>query len=95
MEKEEEKKINIYPILFFSILIYFLYLEINPKIRGIWLRKGDDNRLNITLNGLKNFILYPFKNIKMWLPNMWDMNVFVAIPIISSLGYLLTEYYKK
>lgn len=95
MENEEGNKVNTYPILFFSILIYFLYLEINPKIRGIWLRKGDDNQLHITLKGLKNFIIYPFKNIKMWLPNMWDMNIFVAIPIISSFSYLLTEYYKR
>lgn len=95
MDNEERKKVNIYPILFFSVLIYFLYLEINPKIRGIWLRKGDDNQLHITLNGLKNFILYPFKNIKMWMPNMWDMNVFVAVPILGSLGYLLIEYFNR
>ena len=62
MENEEANKVNTYPILFFSILIYFLYLEINPKIRGIWLRKGDDNQLHITLKGLKNFIIYLTRN---------------------------------
>lgn len=93
MDEEKSKKINKYCILFLSILVYFLYLEINPKIRGIWLRRSDNNQLHISLNGLKNFIVYPFKNIKMWLPNMWDMNVFVSVPIISSLTYLLIKYF--
>lgn len=92
---KEGKKIYLSNIFFFSLVIYILYLEINPKIRGIWLRKGDDNKLNITFNGLKNFIMYPIKDKRMWFPKMWDMNIFISVPIISTLCYHILDYWKR
>jgi hypothetical protein len=96
-EKEEiiKKKSYFNFILLLSIFIYFLYLEINPKIRGIWLRKGDDNKLSFTLAGIKNFVLYPFKDRRMWFPKMWDMNAFVSIPLLTGTLYLIVEYFNR
>ena len=72
-----------------SIIIYLLYLEINPKITGIWLRRDSTNTLRLTFNGLWNFIIYPFKNIKMWNINLWDINVFISIPLLFFTIYSL------
>jgi hypothetical protein len=71
-----------------STIIYILYLEINPKITGIWLRKDYTDKLVFTPNNLKDFFLYPFRNKRMWLPNIWDMNPYISIPILT--GSLLT-----
>tara|TARA_B100001094_G_C17815941_1_gene616105 strand:- start:15 stop:314 length:300 start_codon:yes stop_codon:yes gene_type:complete len=92
---KEGRKIYLSNIFFVSLIIYFLYLEINPKIRGIWLRKGDDNKLMITFNGLKNFIMYPIKDIRMWFPKMWDMNIFISVPILSCISYNIIDYWNR
>ena len=94
-DEEMEKKFHFGFIVILSVFIYLLYLELNPKITGIWLRKGDDNKFKITLSGLKDFIMYPFKQKKMWLPNLWDMNFFVSIPIISGSIYFMKEYFNR
>ena len=78
--KSKDKHIGL--SIFLSILIYLLYLEINPKITGIWLRRDYTNTLRLTLNGLWGFITYPLKNIKMWNFNVWDINVFISIPFL-------------
>lgn len=44
--KSKDKHIGL--SIFLSILIYLLYLEINPKITGIWLRRDYTNTLRLT-----------------------------------------------
>jgi hypothetical protein len=80
-KNNDKEKQKIIPLIL-SIIIYLLYLELNPKITGIWLRRDSENCLRITFNGLWKFIKYPFQNIKMWYPNLWDMNVFISIPLL-------------
>ena len=45
-------------------LIYFIifisYLELSPKLGNVWLRKGVDNSLNLSLGGLVSFFTKPF-----------------------------------
>lgn len=84
------KKFTLVNIL--SIIIYIIYLEIDPKITGIWLRKNSKNVYTISLKGLKDFFLYPLREYRMWYPNMWIANVFISIPIISSIIYTINEY---
>jgi hypothetical protein len=57
--------------------IFVLYLELNPSMGNIWIR---DN--HFTPRGIINVIIYPLKNIRMWYPDMWDINFFIWI-----LGY--------
>ena len=70
-----------------SFIIYLLYLEINPKITGIWIRKDSFNNNIISIGSLWNFIIYPFKEIKLWYPSLWDLNIFISIPLITGLIY--------
>ena len=81
--KEDFKFYNIVINILISCAVYLSYLELNPKITGIWLRRDSSNRYRLSLGGLKDFILFPFKNYRMWYPSMWDMNIFISIPTIS------------
>jgi len=80
--------------VFVSTVIYLLYLELNPKITGIWLRRDSSNILRITWNGLWGLMVYPFKNRLMWMPSLWDMNVYIAVPLISLVVYTCIHYFK-
>ena len=77
----------------FSILIYLIYLELNPKITGIWLRKDSYNNTIISLGSLWNYILYPFKEIKLWYPKFWDLNIFISVPIITVTLLVIKKIY--
>jgi hypothetical protein len=92
-ETENSKDSKILVITFIATVIYVLYLEINPKITGIWLRKDHNNRVVLALHNLKDFFAYPFKEYRMWKPNMWDMNPYISIPIITSSIYFIKKYY--
>lgn len=94
-ENNKDTDSQILLITFLATIIYLLYLEINPKITGIWLRKDSSNKIVLALHNLKDFFAYPFKEYRMWKPNMWDMNPFMAIPIITSSIYFIKEYYHK
>uniref|UniRef100_A0A6C0EK99 Uncharacterized protein n=1 Tax=viral metagenome TaxID=1070528 RepID=A0A6C0EK99_9ZZZZ len=77
-----------------SFSIYLVYIEINPKIRRIWLRKNSNNNFFISLSSLWNYSMYPFKEIKLWYPSMWDLNIYISIPIITGLLSVVNEYVK-
>ena len=76
-----------------SFFIYLGYLELNPKITGIWLRRDSNNNFFIALSSLWNYVLYPFKEIKLWYPNMWDLNIFISVPLTTGLLYGIRRYY--
>lgn len=91
MEKEEEKE-DIKMILLISIVFYLLYLELNPKLTGIWLRIGSNNRYYLNLKGLINFFLYPFREKKVWNPLMWDLNPYISISLLTIGLYIIKKY---
>ena len=61
-EIEQSKYKKILFINLISIILYILYLEINPRITGIWLRKNSKNNYRISLGGLKDFFLFVFNH---------------------------------
>ena len=77
---------------FFSFMLYLLYLEINPRLTNIWLRKDSDNIRRLSLGGLKDFLLYPLKEYRVWYPQLWDLNVFVSVPLISFTINIFKDY---
>ena len=48
---------------------YVGYLELCPSMGNIWWRDG-----HFSPKGIYNCVFYPFKNIRMWWPDMWDIN---------------------
>ena len=76
----------------FSLFIFIIYLEINPKLGGIWLRYDSSNQLILSPTGIYNMIVYPFKNIQMWYPQNWDINAFIFTGLLT---YILTYFNNK
>lgn len=70
-----------------SIFFFILYLELNPKLGGIWLRYDSNNELVLSLQGIYNMIIYPFKNFTMWYPQNWDINFFMFTGLLTIFIY--------
>ena len=74
-----------YTILIVLITLGFLlYIQFSPGMGQIWIRNG-----NFMPMGAFNLMIYPFKNIRIWMPNVWDINYPMWILIgTSSLNIL-------
>ena len=51
---------------------YLAYIQFSPKMGKIWWRNG-----NFTPMGAVKLIVYPFQQIEMWKPRLWDINYFM------------------
>ena len=60
--------------LIFSTLFFLSYIQFSPKMGNIWWRNGYFRPL-----GAVKLMIYPFKNYKMWLFELWDINYFIWI----------------
>ena len=97
MEQGQENFQYQYYILlnFVSFLLYLAYIEFNPKLSNIWLRKDSLGIRRISLGGLKDFLLYPLSEYRVWYPNLWDLNVFISVPLISvGLNFIINYIYR-
>ena len=73
--------ISSYLILIFLTIIWILYLEINPKIRGIWLRPNSDGVFVFCPIGIINLMKAPLINRHLWNINLLDINYFTFVII--------------
>jgi|DEB0MinimDraft_10_1074344.scaffolds.fasta_scaffold82060_2 hypothetical protein len=77
----------IFPFIF-SIGAFLLYIQFSPKMGNIWYRNG-----YFTPKGALSLIVYPLQEIKMWNPNLWDINYFIWI-IFTYLIIIIYNYLK-
>ena len=66
-------------ILWFILTVGFLlYIQFSPDMGNIWIRSGRFMPI-----GAFNLIIYPFKEVHMWLlPEMWIINYWIwMIPL--------------
>ena len=68
---------------------FLLYIQYSPTMGNIWLRDG-----HFTPRGAINVMTYPFKEWRMWKPEMWAINyplwiacVLTVVGVISSTFY--------
>ena len=73
-------------ILFF---IWFLNLEINPTIRGIWLRINVNGNNSFQFQNVINLMKHSFIDKLFWIPKMWDINIITFIILGISIFYLI------
>lgn len=73
-----------------STTLFALYVQYNPEMGNIWIRKNDEGEEVFVPRNFLNLIVEPFKNIRFWHPRSWDINwVFVTL---SSIGlYTLSK----
>ncbi len=72
---------NIISIITCNIL-YFTYIELNPKTPGIVFRYNDKNEKKLSLGSIKEFIIFPYTKLGrqiLWYPENWDINHTVVI----------------
>jgi hypothetical protein len=65
-----------------SIIIFAIYVELNPKMTNIWYRVNSEGIKTIQLDNLLQLISGPFRYIFYWFPNYWDINYIIYLIII-------------
>ena len=77
-----------------SFVIWLLYLELSPKLGGIFFRPDSTGLFRFRLEGVSPMLKYPFQSLEFWKPTNWDLNFMVS----SSLGgliYASLKYYQS
>ena len=71
-------------IWFILTILFLLYIQFSPDMGNIWLRSG----YFMPMGAIK-LIIYPFKEIHMWLlPEMWIINYWIwMIPFLMYILY--------
>ena len=77
----------IYPLLAYWCA-WALYLELNPRIGSVWLRPDSDGRPTFAPRGILNMCVAPFRVWTFWLPEWWDVNMWVGTLFVCC-GWLL------
>jgi len=85
-------KYNFLNKLVISIITWLIYLELNPKIRGIWIRPDSDNNKIIRLCNIIPFIIKTLNMKEMWSLNYFDMNFIIANFINIILLTIIENY---
>jgi len=64
-----------------SVIIFGIYVEVNPKMTNIWYRVNSEGIKTIQLDNLLELITGPLRYIFYWYPNYWDINYFIYLII--------------
>lgn len=66
-----------------GLIIFALYLELNPKIGNVWYRINENKLYQIRPQNLLEYFIKPFKDFTFWNPRYWDINPYMFSTIIS------------
>ena len=90
-----------YKIIIF-IIIWIIYLELNPKIKGIWIRPNANGKKCIYLSSLFSYIINSLKIKQIWNYKFLDVNFVYAtiinvifLTILENIGYNLNLFSNK
>jgi hypothetical protein len=74
-------------IYFIPLFLWFINLEINPSIGGIWLRPDSTGNKRFVIKNIIKLSVHPLKNNMLWTMKAWDLNIFIFY-LISIMFYL-------
>jgi hypothetical protein len=72
-----------------SVIIFLLYVELNPKITNVIFVKSNNDYKIIEFKNLFNLMIGPFKYDFYWLPNYLDVNFIIYFVVV----FILFELY--
>ena len=73
--------ISNYLIILFITFIWILYLEMNPKIRNIWLRPNSEGAYVFCPNSIISLMVAPLTNKHFWNIKLLDINYYTFLTI--------------
>lgn len=68
-----------------SIILFGLYVELNPYMTNIWWRIDSNGSKQIVLSNLFRLIFAPLEYMFYWNPFAWDINFFIWWLVVYSL----------
>lgn len=77
-----------------SFIIWLLYLELSPKLGGIFFRPDSTGKFRFRLEGVLPMLAYPFQSVEFWKPTNWDLN-FIVSSGLGGIIYALLKYYQS
>ena len=69
--------------IFIVTVLFLLYIQYSPGMGNIWYRNNE----YFSPMGAVNVMIFPFRNLQMWYPTMWDINyiMWLLLGIVSNL----------
>ena len=69
--------------IFILTVLFLLYIQYSPGMGNIWYRNNE----YFSPMGAFNVMIFPFHNLQMWYPTMWDINyiMWLLLGIVSNL----------
>jgi hypothetical protein len=80
---------NLFISFIISVIIFILYVELNPKITNVLFVKSTNDYKIIEFKNLINLMIGPFKYDFYWLPNYLDVNYIIYFVVV----FILFELY--
>ena len=59
--------------IFIITLLFLLYIQYSPGMGNIWYRNNE----YFSPMGALHVMVFPFQNVQMWYPTMWDINYII------------------
>jgi hypothetical protein len=59
--------------IFIITLLFLLYIQYSPGMGNIWYRNNE----YFSPMGALRVMVFPFQNVQMWYPTMWDINYII------------------
>ena len=78
-------------IIFVSILLFGIYIEISPGLGNIWFRTNSLGYKVIRLDYFLIYLIEPFKNKILWHYKLWDTNSIIFITVMTLFIYFIKK----
>ena len=76
-----------------STFLYALFVQFDPSMGNIWLRKNDENNTVFCPWNLLNLMIAPLKMCVMWKSGCWLINWFIWIIVGTVFGAVIEEWF--
>lgn len=73
-----------------TTLFFLLYIQYSPGMGNIWYRNNE----YFSPMGAVNVMIFPFRNLQMWYPTMWDINYIMWL-LLGIISNLILDFIRK